>query len=166
LLPWLTRAGSLGDDVLEIGPGPGLTTDLLRSLAPHVTAVELDQELAAALEARLAETNVDVIQGDGSATGLDAGRFSTVVSFSMMHHVPTPEIQDRVLAEMNRVLRPGGSLLLVDSLDVEAIRLFHEDDIFVPFDLESLGARLGAAGFADPDIETSTFEFRLRATKL
>jgi len=30
LLPWIEGAGDLGDDVLEIGPGPGLTTDLLR----------------------------------------------------------------------------------------------------------------------------------------
>ena len=32
LLPWLAQAGEMGDDVLELGPGPGLTTDLLMQL--------------------------------------------------------------------------------------------------------------------------------------
>ena len=31
LLPWVDSVADLGDDVLEIGPGPGLTTDLLRA---------------------------------------------------------------------------------------------------------------------------------------
>ena len=42
LIPWIERVATLGDDVLEIGPGPGLTTDILRSRAAHVTAVEID----------------------------------------------------------------------------------------------------------------------------
>lgn len=46
LLPWLTHEADLGDDVLEIGPGPGRTTDLLRERAAHVTALELDERLA------------------------------------------------------------------------------------------------------------------------
>jgi hypothetical protein len=33
LLPWIDRVGSLGDEVLEIGPGPGRSTDLLRERA-------------------------------------------------------------------------------------------------------------------------------------
>ena len=45
--------GDLGDDVLEIGPGPGLTTDLLRGDLVKLTAIELDPELASALSDRL-----------------------------------------------------------------------------------------------------------------
>src|SRR5215472_8776425 len=54
LLPWVCQVADLGDDVLEIGPGPGLTTDLLRERAAKVTAVKLDDALAAGLAARLA----------------------------------------------------------------------------------------------------------------
>ena len=32
LLPWLLESADLGDDVLEVGPGPGLTTDQLMAL--------------------------------------------------------------------------------------------------------------------------------------
>src|SRR5437879_791603 len=61
VLPWLDTAGDLGDHVLEIGPGPGLSTDLLRERVAHVTAVEVDRDLATALQARLAGSNVDVL---------------------------------------------------------------------------------------------------------
>src|SRR5438132_5897202 len=94
LLPWLLSLGGFGDDVMEIGPGPGLTTDLLRERTAKVTAIEVDQSLARALAARLAETNVTVIHGDGTDTGLPANRFSAATCFSVLHHMPTPELQD------------------------------------------------------------------------
>lgn len=61
LLPWLESTIQLGDDVLEIGPGPGLTTDLLGHRVAAVTAVEIDADLAADLKVRLADTNIEVI---------------------------------------------------------------------------------------------------------
>jgi protein-L-isoaspartate O-methyltransferase len=98
LLPWLEAVTELGDDVLEIGPGPGLTTDLLRQRAARVTAVEIDPALATALADRLRDTNVEVVHGDASRTGLAGDRFSTATCFAMLHHVPSPELQDQVLA--------------------------------------------------------------------
>ena len=66
LLPWLIQAGELGDDVLELGPGPGLTTDLLMQRTAWVTAVEVDEHLAAGLAGRMAGMNVTVIHADAS----------------------------------------------------------------------------------------------------
>ena len=40
LLPWALEGVDLGDDVLEVGPGPGVTTDLLRGRTPRLTALE------------------------------------------------------------------------------------------------------------------------------
>ena len=54
LVPWLDDLGDLGDDVVELGPGPGLTTDLLRRRFDRVTAIELDPTLAAPLTERAA----------------------------------------------------------------------------------------------------------------
>jgi len=42
ILPWAVGTRSLGDDVLEVGPGPGLTTDILRRAITHLTAVEVE----------------------------------------------------------------------------------------------------------------------------
>src|SRR3954451_21682959 len=96
LAPWMDAAGDLGDDVSEVGPGPGLTTDLLRRRARAVTAVEIDDEVAAKLATPLAGTNVTVVHGDATALDAPDGRFTAATSFSMLHHVPTVEAQDRI----------------------------------------------------------------------
>jgi 16S rRNA A1518/A1519 N6-dimethyltransferase RsmA/KsgA/DIM1 with predicted DNA glycosylase/AP lyase activity len=54
-----------GDDVLEIGPGPGVTTDLLRTLVPRLTTLEVDADSAAALQQRLDGSGVRVVHGQG-----------------------------------------------------------------------------------------------------
>jgi SAM-dependent methyltransferase len=164
-VPWLDRLGDLGDDVLELGAGPGLTTDLLRRRAARVTAVELDHELASALAARLGGTNVEVIEADAGDTGRAGESYSAVACFSMLHHVPSSHIQDRVFSEVRRLLRPGGVFLAVDSLDNAAIRQFHEDDVFVPLGAETLERRLAEAGFGEVSLETTDFELRFHATK-
>ena len=48
LFPWVLGERDLGADVLEVGPGPGLTTDLLRQRVDKLTAVEIDPTLAEA----------------------------------------------------------------------------------------------------------------------
>jgi len=97
-----------GDDVLEVGAGPGLSTDVLRRRVPHLTAVELDDELAAKLAERLAGSNVEVAKAAATALPLESDRFSAATCFTMLHHVPTRGMQDQLLAELCRVLRPGG----------------------------------------------------------
>jgi SAM-dependent methyltransferase len=149
LLPWLESTIQLGDDVLEIGPGPGLTTDLLRQRVPAVTAVEIDADLAADLKVRLAGSNVEVIWGDGTELPLPDDRFSAATCFAMLHHVPSKAAQDQLFGEVHRVLRPGGSFVATDSLDTERIRQAHIDDTYVPLDPATLESRLRAAGFAN-----------------
>src|ERR1039457_248023 len=76
LLPWVLEGHDLGDDLLEVGAGPGLTTDVLRRHAAHVTAVELDVGLADQLAARLAGTNVEVVAADATRLPFPSGSFS------------------------------------------------------------------------------------------
>ena len=82
LLPWVLGHDDLGDDVLELGAGPGLVTDLLVERAPHVTAVEIDEQLATALRVRMAGRPVEVVTAD--ATSLAATRRS-VLRRSLLH---------------------------------------------------------------------------------
>jgi len=132
LLPWLDGAGVLGDDVLEVGPGPGLTTDLLRERSAKVTAIENDPVLAAELAGRLIGTNVAVINGDATGSGLPGDGFSSVCCFSSLHHMPSTELQDRLFEEALRLLAPGGSLFGEDPADSDFARLGHIGDTFVP----------------------------------
>jgi SAM-dependent methyltransferase len=163
LLPWALDGADLGDDVLEVGPGPGLTTDVLRQRVPRLTAVEIDPGLAEALAGRLAGSNVSVLLGDGTDLPLPDGRFSAATLFTMLHHVPSAVLQDRLLAEVRRVLRPGGLVIGTDGLATDERRELHEGDIFVPVDPDGLAARLAAAGFAGPVVEVAGDRFRFRA---
>ncbi len=165
VLPWALSGVELGEDVLEVGPGPGLTTDLLRPRLTRLTTLEIDAALAAALAARLAGSNVTVIQGDAAAMPFPDARFSGVVSFTMLHHVPSADLQDGVLREVCRVLKPGGVFAGVDSRQTFVMRLVHIRDTLVPVDPENFPARLAAAGFSDVFIETNARAFRFRARR-
>ena len=165
LLPWVLGALELGDDVLEIGPGPGLTTDLLRQRTPRLTALEIDDQLASSLASRLVGTNVEVVHGDATASGFEPDRFSAVTCFTMLHHVPSEDLQDRLLREVHRVLRPGGNFVGTDATDTPALRDLHVDDIFVPVEAQSFEQRLLEAGFAGVTVDESEGRLRFVATK-
>ncbi|MCA1645378.1 MAG: class I SAM-dependent methyltransferase [Chloroflexi bacterium] len=169
ILPWALEGQSLGDDVLEVGPGPGMTTDVLRRSVTRLTAVEVDPALAAALAERLVGSNVDVVHADGTSLPFADGRFSGATSFTMLHHVPSPAQQNRLLAELRRVLRRGGLLIGVDSIEGPEWRELHIGDTCVPVDPASLADRLAQAGFVDVDVQRATpeparrFRFSARA---
>jgi ubiquinone/menaquinone biosynthesis C-methylase UbiE len=155
ILPWAIGTRQLGDEVLEIGPGPGLTTDQLRQILPRLTAVEVDAELAAALAERLAGSNVDVVHADAVALPFTDGRFSGATCFTMLHHVPSAWAQDSLFHELHRVIQPGGVLVGVDSLPSPEWLALHDGDTCVPVDPGSLPRRLMQAGFHDVEVELS-----------
>ena len=167
IVPWVLDSVDLGDDVLEVGPGPGLTTDVLRRHTAQLTAVEIHESLAASLRARLAGTNVEVLCADATASGLPDDRFSGAVCLTMLHHVPSASLQDALFAELHRVLRPGGVLAGQDSLASDELRALHVDDTYVPVDPATLASRLTGAGFVDVDVDTNEYavRFRARATR-
>jgi SAM-dependent methyltransferase len=164
-LPWVRSVADLGDDVLEVGPGPGLTTDLLRARAAHLTAVEVDPVLAQSLAERLEGTNVDVIHGSAAELDFADGRFSGAACFAVLHHVDSVEVQDRIFAELFRVLRPGSALVGSEGYDNEGTRQGHVDDVFTPLDPELLPARLASVGFAGVEINHGEYDFRFCARK-
>ena len=130
-----------------------MTTDILRQSVARLTAVEIDPLLAAALKNRLTGSNVDVVHADGAALPFEDRRFSGATSFTMLHHVPSPELQDRLLGEVRRVLRPGGLLIGVDSIDGPEWRELHTGDTCVPVDPDTLADRLQRAGFVQVEVE-------------
>jgi len=164
-VPWVLSGSNLGQDVLELGPGPGITTDLVRLSAPRLTAIELDPELADSLRARLHGSNVEVVTGDATSMPFPDGQFSGGVSFTMLHHVPSPELQDKLLREVRRVIQPGGAFVGSDSLQSLYMRLIHIGDTLVPIDPDRFGARLEGAGFEVIEIEKKTDVFRFHARK-
>jgi SAM-dependent methyltransferase len=165
VIPFALADAGLGDDVLEVGPGPGLTTDLLRVQLATLTCLELDEALATSLARRLAGSNVEVVQGDATAMPFDDGRFSGAVSLTMLHHVPTAELQDRLFGEVARVLRPGALFVASDSLASDDLRAFHHDDIYNPIDPAAVESRLTTAGFRSVDVRSNEFGWAARSTR-
>jgi SAM-dependent methyltransferase len=72
----------------------------------------------------------------------------------MLHHVPTTEEQNRIFAELGRVLQAGGLLIAADSAPRDQLDDFHKDDTWNPIDPDELPARLGAAGFEAVDVRS------------
>lgn len=108
--------------MLEIGSGYGVTTRWLLERSGRVTAVEIDPDLAAGLR-RTFSDRVDVRTADGAALPFSDATFDAVVCFTVLHHVPTPEQQDRLFIEASRVLRPGGTFAGADGLPSSMFRL-------------------------------------------
>jgi SAM-dependent methyltransferase len=164
ILPWVLCDVDLGDRVLEVGPGPGLTTDVLARRTADLTAVEIDAELAARLRDRFAGTNVTVREGDATAMPFAGETFTGAVSFTMLHHIPSPQLQDRLLSEVRRVLRPGATFAGSDSRSSHVFRLAHLADTMVVVDPDTFAGRLEAAGFINVEVEARKSAFRFRST--
>jgi ubiquinone/menaquinone biosynthesis C-methylase UbiE len=158
ILPWAMGEVDLGDDVLEVGPGYGATTDVLSTKAARLTSVEIDDQLATMLTERFAEQpTVEIVRGDATDLTYPDGRFTGAACFTMLHHVPSVELQDKLFAEVARVLQPGAALVASDSLASAELEAHHEGDTYNPVDPDSLPARFRAAGFADAEVRTNPF---------
>lgn len=149
ILPWVSAGVDLGRKFLEVGPGPGATTDWLRRRVGHLVAVEQDGDAAAKLVERFAGTNVEVVHEDATAMTFPDDSFDSAGSFTMLHHVPTVLLQNKLLSEVLRVLRPGGVLIGSDSVPSDSLHEFHESDTYNPVDPGWFLGRLQTLGYAN-----------------
>ena len=117
---WLTSRAT--GRVLEVAVGTGLN---LTRYAPGVTVtgIELSPEMLAIARSRAERhgLGVDLHEGDAHDLPFDDASFDTVVCCLALCSIPDPP---RALAEMRRVLVPGGRLLLLDHVRSTARLLF------------------------------------------
>jgi ubiquinone/menaquinone biosynthesis C-methylase UbiE len=102
-----------GDErVLDVGAGTGA---LAFALAPRVqSVVALDADPAMVERARAAApANVEAVQGDGEQLSFPPSAFDVAGSLRTLHHTPRPEL---LVAELARVVRTGGTILVADQL--------------------------------------------------
>lgn len=113
--------------VLDVGAGPGATAFAFAPRAAEVVALDLTPEMLEAGRRQAAAsgaTNVRFERGDAASLPFPAASFDVVATRHSAHHFAAPE---RFAAEAVRVLRPGGRLLLLDSVAPED----HAQDTFL-----------------------------------
>ena len=163
LLPWAFEGLDLAGHVLEIGPGYGAATAVLRSHATRVTCVENDARLAQRLSHGMCGSNVTIVLADASDLPFVDASFNAAACFTMLHHVPSPGLQDRLFTEVARVLRPGGVFVGTDSIAGTLLKAIHIGDTMTAIDPGNLPNRLQAAGFSGIAVDVGRRAFRFRA---
>ena len=99
-------------DVIELGCGTGYFTRAITRNASHVMATDLSDEMLEVAQTRLSEfENVTVQKADCMNTAFPAERFDSVFMANLVHVVDNPS---QCLQESYRILRDGGSLIVVD----------------------------------------------------
>jgi SAM-dependent methyltransferase len=140
LLAWLGRALGLGPGrtCLDLGAGTGKFTRLLVRTGAEVTAVEPVAAMRDQLRAAL--PGLRVLEGAAQALPLDAGSVDAVACGQSFHWFAGPE----ALAEIHRVLRPGGRLGLVWNVRDESVDWVAElTAILAPYEGDTPRFRTG-----------------------
>lgn len=108
----LAAFASAGWVVGDLGCGTGQVSAALAPFVARVIAVDASAAMLQAARKRLhGVENVDLRRGELEALPIDDARLDAATAMLVLHHVPEPA---KALAEVARVLKPGGCLVLVD----------------------------------------------------
>jgi ArsR family transcriptional regulator len=134
-------------DVLDAGAGDGATAQLLAPRARSITCVDISETLIDAARVRLAgHPNAKAEVADLADLPFADARFDQVLALNVLTHLRAP---GRALAELGRVLRPGGRLVLVTLAAHEHLEVTsgygHVHPGFRPADVKRLLERAGLA---------------------
>jgi len=130
----------------DLGCGTGMLSAVLAPHVAHVHAVDASPAMLAAATARLGRlANVTVTEGALEALPLPDASLDVAVLMLVLHHVADPS---RALAEVHRVLRPAGRLLLVD-MQPHAEERYREQmgHVWLGFPSDTLAGWLASTGF-------------------
>jgi len=149
----LRRLLTLTGEERALDVGTGAFAIALAPLVREVVGVDVVPELLEEGRKR-APANVELVGADSTALPYERGSFDLVCTARTLHHVQRPEL---VLAEMNRVLRPGGTMLVVDRLerarDRSTTRILAEVDLRGLFEANGLVLRQAEIVRENRDLE-------------
>ena len=157
---YLARRVRPGAKVLSVGCGPGVILRAAAALDRSIEAVGLDisaNRLREAAERNLENPQVSFVCGDAHAMQFSSDSFDLVYSRMLFEYVKGKE---QVIAEMVRVCKPGGTILLQD-LDGQLLWHYPEDPI-VQRTAERVVAALASTGF-DPFVGRKLFSLTRNA---
>ncbi|MGE5445531.1 MAG: class I SAM-dependent methyltransferase [Ignavibacteriales bacterium] len=145
--------------VLDIGCGTGTLVTMIKRLHPDVEVVGLDPDPKALTRARRkaerASVSIQFDQGFADELPYPEASFDRVFSSFMFHHLPQDD-KDKALRAVRRVLKPGGSLNMLDfggpesSADGFLARLLNSSHHLRDNSEGRILTLMSQAGFADP----------------
>lgn len=97
---------------LDVGCGTGKLSARLAEAGYRMTGVDPSEGMLEVMRAR--HPIVEAVRGDGTGLPFGDGRFDLVYCVAVMHHIADPDAVRQTLAEMVRVARPGGRILIWD----------------------------------------------------
>ena len=132
----------------DLGCGTGQLTETIAPYVRRVIAVDGSSDMLDAARRRVGDrSNVDLRQGELEALPLDAGELDAAMLSLVLHYSPDPA---RALADVARVVRPGGRVLVVDMLPHERQEYQqHMGHVWLGFSERQMSRLLGGAGFDD-----------------
>jgi ArsR family transcriptional regulator len=132
----------------DLGCGTGQLTDVVAPYVRQVVAVDSSADMLDAARLRLGGAgNVDLRQGELESLPIAAGELDAAMLSLVLHYSPSP---GRTLAEVARVLRPGGRVLVVDMLPHERQEYQQQmGHVWLGFSDKQIGRFLSEAGFSD-----------------
>jgi ArsR family transcriptional regulator len=130
----------------DLGCGTGQVSAALAPFVGRVIAVDASATMLQAAKRRLsAFDNIDLRRGELEALPIDGGRLDVATLMLVLHHVPEPE---RALAEVARVLKPGGRVIIGDMLPHDREGYRHQmGHVWLGFSGEHVTRMLSEAGF-------------------
>ncbi len=133
----------------DLGCGTGQVSDLIAPHVAKVIAVDGSTDMVQAARKRLKGFNqVDIRRGDMEALPIDEAQLDIAVVTLVLHHVPEPA---RALAEIHRVLKCGGRVLIVDMLPHDRQEYQQQmGHVWLGFSEKTMKKYLEAAGFDRP----------------
>src|SRR5688572_10434658 len=132
----------------DLGCGTGQLTETIAPYVRRVVSVDGSVDMLEAARQRLGGSgNVDLRQGELESLPIEAGELDAAMLSLVLHHSPAPA---RALAEVARVLKPGGRVLVVDMLphDRQEYQL-QMGHVWLGFSEKQIGRFLSGAGFGE-----------------
>jgi ubiquinone/menaquinone biosynthesis C-methylase UbiE/DNA-binding transcriptional ArsR family regulator len=132
----------------DLGCGTGQVSLALAPFVTRVVAVDASAAMLQAARKRLhGLDNIDLRRGELEALPIDDQRLDAATLMLVLHHVPEPA---NALAEVARVLKPGGRVLVVDMLPHDRESYRHQmGHVWLGFAEDQTLRMLDASGFED-----------------
>jgi len=130
----------------DLGCGTGQVSELIAPHVAKVVAVDGSTDMVQAARKRLKGMHqVDVRRGDMEALPIDDAQLDVALVALVLHHVPEPA---RALAEMHRVVKCGGRVLIVDMLPHDRVEYQQQmGHVWLGFSGKTIKKYLEGAGF-------------------